>query len=93
MSFMKLEKRGSVHVLTLTNGDRENTFNTEVLAQYHQCLDRIENHLDNSALLITSDHPKTFCNGIDLAWLLTQPPRVFKVLSQRLRMCCCALQR
>lgn len=74
MSFMKLEKRGSVHVLTLTNGDRENTFNTEVLAQYHQCLDRIENHLDNSALLITSDHPKTFCNGIDLAWLLTQPP-------------------
>ncbi|MCD6061959.1 MAG: enoyl-CoA hydratase [Moraxellaceae bacterium] len=78
MSFMHLEKRGAVFVLTLTNGDQDNTFNPDVLAEYHQVLDRIEDHPDNAALLITSNHPKTFCNGIDLPWLLTQTPEGFQ---------------
>lgn len=78
MSFMKLDKKGAVYVLTLTNGDKDNTFNPDVLDAYNECLDRIENHPDNAALLITSDHPKTFCNGIDLTWLLTQDPEGFK---------------
>lgn len=78
MSFTKLEKRGAVYVLTLTNGDRDNTFNPEVLAEYHQQLDRIESYPENAALLITSEHPKTFCNGIDLPWLLTQSPEDFQ---------------
>jgi enoyl-CoA hydratase/carnithine racemase len=78
MPFMKLEKRGAVFVLNLTNGDQDNTFTNDVLIEFHQHLDRIENNLDNAALLITSDHPKTFCNGIDLTWLLTQPPENFQ---------------
>lgn len=78
MAFMKLAKKGTVYVLTLTNGEHGNTFTPEVLAEYHQCLDRIEAHPDNAALLITSDHPKTFCNGIDLTWLLMQGPEGFQ---------------
>lgn len=78
MSFMQLEKRGAVYVLTLTNGDKDNTFTPEVLAEYHQMFDRIEDHPDNAALLVTSNHPKTFCNGIDLSWLLTQSPDGFQ---------------
>lgn len=78
MAYMKLEKRGAVYVLTLTNGEHDNTFNPAVLAEYGQMLDRIEDHPDNAALLITSDHPKTFCNGIDLPWLLTQTPEGFQ---------------
>ncbi|MES2918441.1 MAG: enoyl-CoA hydratase/isomerase family protein [Pseudomonadota bacterium] len=84
MSFMKLEKKGAVYVLTLTNGDKDNTFNPDVLDAYNECLDRIENHPDNAALLITSDHPKTFCNGIDLTWLLTQGPEGFKAFVDKL---------
>lgn len=84
MSFMKLEKKGAVYVLTLTNGDKDNTFNPDVLDAYNECLDRIENHPDNAALLITSDHPKTFCNGIDLTWLLTQDPEGFKAFVDKL---------
>ncbi|MDQ8037038.1 MAG: enoyl-CoA hydratase/isomerase family protein [Pedobacter sp.] len=84
MSFMKLEKRGAVHVLTLTNGDKDNTFNPDVLADWNKHLDRIEANLDNGALLITSDHPKTFCNGIDLPWLLTQEPEGFKAFVENL---------
>lgn len=84
MSFMKLEKKGAVYVLTLTNGEKDNTFNPEVLAAWHDCLDRIEAHPDNAALLITSDHPKTFCNGIDLTWLLTQTPEGFQAFVEAL---------
>lgn len=78
MSYMQMEKRGAVYVLTLTNGDRDNTFNPEVLAEYHQHLDRVVAHPDNAALIITSSHSKTFCNGIDLPWLLTQTPEDFQ---------------
>lgn len=84
MSYMKLEKKGAVYVLTLTNGDKDNTFNPEVLDAYNECLDRIEDHPDNTALLVTSDHPKTFCNGIDLTWLLTQSPEGFQAFVEKL---------
>jgi len=75
---MQLEKQGAVYVLTLTNGDKDNTFNPDVLAEYHACLDQIEADRSNAALLICSNHPKTFCNGIDLPWLLTQDAAGFK---------------
>lgn len=84
MSFMKLEKRGEVYVLTLTNGEKDNTFNPDVLAEYHQHLDKIESNFDSAALVITSDHPKTFCNGIDLSWLLTQSPEGFQAFVEQL---------
>lgn len=84
MSFMKLEKRGAVYILTLTNGEKDNTFNPDVLAEYHQHFDKIESNYDGAALLITSDHPKTFCNGIDLTWLLTQSPDVFQDFVEKL---------
>jgi enoyl-CoA hydratase/carnithine racemase len=77
MSFMTLEKHGAVFVLTLTNGDKDNTFTPDVLVEYHQHLDHIESAPGNAALLITSHHPKTFCNGINLSWLLTQEPEGF----------------
>lgn len=78
MSTMQLTRHGAVWVLTLTNGDKDNTFNPDVLREHMEVFDRIEADKDNAALLITSDHPKTWCNGIDLAWLMTQPQEVFR---------------
>jgi len=84
MGTIKLEKQESVYILTLTNGDKDNTFNNEVLAEYMDVFDRIEADKENAALLITSPHAKTFCNGIDLAWLMTQEPEDFKSFIKRL---------
>lgn len=84
MSFMKLERRGAVYLLTLTNGDKDNTFNPDVVAEYHRHFDKIEGNADNAALVITSDHPKTFCNGIDLTWLLKQAPEGFQAFVETL---------
>lgn len=84
MAALKLEKQNSVYMLTLTNGEQDNTFNNAVLDEYNEAFDRIEADKDNAALLIQSDHAKTFCNGIDLAWLMTQPPEGFKTFIEHL---------
>lgn len=72
MKFMSLEKKDSVYVLTLRDGENDNTLTPEVLAEYLQCFDMIEQDKSDASLLICSAHPKTFCNGINLPWLQTQ---------------------
>lgn len=84
MSFMQLDKQDGVYVLTLTNGEKDNTFNPDVLAEYHARLDEIEADRDDAALVIASNHPKTFCNGIDLPWLMTQDGEGFKHFVEQL---------
>lgn len=71
MATLKLEKQESIYVLTLINGENDNTFNDDVLLEYHDAFDRIEADRENAALLIQSSHEKTFCNGIDLTWMMT----------------------
>jgi Delta3-Delta2-enoyl-CoA isomerase len=70
MSFMSLEQQGSVFVLTLTNGEAGNVLNDAVLDEFHQVFDQIAAHQGDTALVITSNDPKTFSNGIDLPWLM-----------------------
>lgn len=84
MSAIKLEKQASVYLLTLTRGDSDNTFNDAVLEEYRDAFDRIEGDKENAALLIQSEDEKTFCNGIDLAWLMTQSPEDFSAFISRL---------
>ena len=59
-------------MLNLTNGNQENALNKAVLEEYFAIFDEIESDKNNACLIIRSDHPKTFCNGLDLAWLMQQ---------------------
>ncbi|EOR06769.1 enoyl-CoA hydratase/isomerase family protein [Acinetobacter genomosp. 15BJ] len=72
MTTMTLDQQQSIYVLTLTNGDQDNVLNQDVLNEYIEIFDEIERHSHNACLVIQSDHPKTFCNGLDLAWLMQQ---------------------
>jgi enoyl-CoA hydratase/carnithine racemase len=90
MTFMQLEKQGAVYVLTQTNGDKDNTFNPDVLAEYHACLDQIEADRSNAALLICSNHPKTFCNGIDLPGCKRRMAPASRPSSTCWKTSCCA---
>lgn len=74
MSTLELAREGNVHVITLSNGERDNTFTLDALAAWRTALDQVEDSSGDGCLLIRCDHPKTFCNGIDLAWLMAQPP-------------------
>lgn len=72
MASLHLDKQQSIYVLTLINGDQENALNKDVLDEYISVFDEIENDKNNASLIIRSDHHKTFCNGLDLAWLMQQ---------------------
>lgn len=74
MSTMTLDVRDGVHVLTLTNNEKENAFTMDVIDEYHAQLDAAEAYEGNTALLITCEHEKTFSTGINLEWLMSQSP-------------------
>jgi len=77
MSTMELKQEGPVYVLTLTNGVNANTISADVVGEYHNILDDLETATDNAALILTSNDPKIWCNGVDLKWLMTRPPEYF----------------
>lgn len=81
MSTMQLTREGTVHRLTLTNGEFENRLTTDVLIEYEAALDELEAAEGNTALVVTSSDPKFFCNGINLRWLQEQPPESFPTLA------------
>lgn len=87
MSNMKLKRVGNVHVLTLTDSEGENMFTLDVVKEYLAALDEVEGYIGNTALLITCEDPKTWCNGIKLSWFSTQSAedaRAFVTLLEKL---------
>lgn len=84
MSAISLTREGNVHVITLVNGDKDNTFNLDVLAEWNRALDQVAAGSEDASLLIRCEHPKTFCNGIDLPWLMAQKPEVFTTFIREL---------
>lgn len=78
MATMNLTLEDGIHILTLTNGDNENAFTLDVLQEYLAAFDQAEQYVGNTALVITSDHPKTWSNGINLPWMMAQKGDDFK---------------
>lgn len=70
MAATELRQEGDVWVLRIANAARDNTFDDDALDDWQRSLDQVEDSAGNRALLITSDHPRTFCNGIDLEWMM-----------------------
>jgi len=75
MTYLALTREENVHVLTMTNGENDNTFTYEVISAYHARLDEIEKAAGNAALIITSSHEKTWSTGIDAPWFSEQTVR------------------
>ncbi|MBV1873996.1 MAG: enoyl-CoA hydratase/isomerase family protein [Gammaproteobacteria bacterium] len=70
MPAISLKKESSVFILTLDDIENDNTFKPDVFDEYDAVFDEIEGSKENAALLITSSSPKTWCNGINLNWLM-----------------------
>lgn len=77
MNILDVKKEGSVYVVTMTAGDNGNSFTADVLKQHEETLDEIEAGGENAALVLTANHEKLWCTGINLDWLVTQPPDYF----------------
>lgn len=72
MTTVSLRLEDNIHVLTLTNGNNGNVLNPASLAELNAAVDKIETHAGNTAVILTSDHEKHWCNGIDLTLLKEQ---------------------
>ncbi|MBL4608949.1 MAG: enoyl-CoA hydratase/isomerase family protein [Pseudomonadales bacterium] len=72
MSNLTLEQVGQVYVLGLNDLNTDNTYTNDVLNEYFAYLDEVEASRGNASLVITSSHPKTWCNGINLNWFMGQ---------------------
>lgn len=70
MSYFTLEKRESVYVLTMVNGGVGNALDDDMLDEMNAHLDTIESDpAPHLALVIASDDPKFFSNGINLDFI------------------------
>ncbi len=72
MKQISLHRQGPVWILSLSSAHPEGGLDSSDLEDLDAALDNIENSNDNAALMLCGEHPRTWCNGIDLPWLMTQ---------------------
>jgi Delta3-Delta2-enoyl-CoA isomerase len=77
MAALDLKKDGSIFVVTMCDQEGANTYTDEAIKEHHRVLDEIESSTGSGAVILTSSHPKTWTQGINLAWLVTKPPEYF----------------
>ena len=69
MPKLGLVKKGKIFVVTLNSPSTGNAINTESLSAHKEILAELEAVEDNSAVVVTSSDPKSWCVGLDLDWI------------------------
>ena len=77
MPELDLEKNGDVFVVTLDNPLTGNAINTASLFAHKEILAELETVKENSAVVVTSSDPKSWCVGLDFAWIREQSEQEF----------------
>ena len=77
MPELDLEKNGDVFVATLDNPSTGNAINTASLSAHREILAELETVKENSAVVVTSSDPKSWCVGLDLDWIREQSEHEF----------------
>ena len=72
MPKLDLKKKGDVFVVTLNSPSTGNAINTESLSAHKEILAELEAVEYNSAVVVTSSDPKSWCVGLDLDWISAQ---------------------
>ena len=75
MAVLEIERKGNVFIVTLNDQSKGNAINSEVLSAHRQILTELEAVKENSAVIITSSHPKSWCVGLDFEWIVAQSER------------------
>ena len=78
MPELDLEKKGDVFVVTLKNHSTGNAINTASLSAHREILAELEAVKDNSAVVVTSSDPKSWCVGLDFDWISKQSEQEFE---------------
>ena len=78
MALIELEKMNSVYIVTLNDSSSGNAINPESLSAHRQVLAELEMVTENSAVVVTSSDPKSWCVGLDLEWIHAQSTGQFE---------------
>ena len=77
MPELDIEKNGDVFVVTLDNPSTGNAINTASLSAHREILAELETVKENSAVVVTSSDPKSWCVGLDFDWIREQSEQEF----------------
>ena len=77
MPELDLEKNGDVFIVTLDNPSTGNAINTASLSAHREILAELETVKENSAVVVTSSDPKSWCVGLDFDWIREQSEQEF----------------
>ena len=77
MPELDLEKNGDVFVVTLDNLSTGNAINKASLSAHREILAELETVKENSAVVVTSSDPKSWCVGLDFDWIREQSEQEF----------------
>jgi len=72
MPEIDLEKIGEIFIVTLNNPSTGNAINNFSLSAHKKILAELEKITDNSAVVVTSSAPKSWCVGLDIEWINAQ---------------------
>ena len=75
---VEFEKKGNIFIVTLNDPESGNVINSEVLSVHRQVLTELEAVTENSAVVVTSSDPKSWCVGLDLEWIQGQSAEQFE---------------
>ena len=86
MSKIDIEKKNNIFFVKLNDSIKGNALNSASLADHHLVLEELEATKGNSAVVVTSVHPKSWCVGLDLEWIESQTKvefeRTFKFVEE-----------
>ena len=77
MALIEIEKKGNVFIVTLNDKTKGNAINPEALSAHREVLAEMEAVSENSAVIVTSSDPKSWCVGLDFEWLKGQSAEEF----------------
>jgi enoyl-CoA hydratase/carnithine racemase len=78
MALVELEKKNNIYVVTLNDPTSGNAINSESLSVHRQVLAELEMVTKNSAVVVTSSDPKSWCVGLDFEWIKAQSAGQFE---------------
>ena len=78
MAVIEINKKGNVFIVTLNDKAKGNAINSEVLSAHRQVLTELEKVTENSAVIVTSSDPKSWCVGLDFEWIGAQSEKQFE---------------
>ena len=78
MAEVEIEKKGPIFIVTLNNSLKGNALNKESLSAHRTVLTKLESVKENSAVIVTSIDPKSWCVGLDLKWIESQTKKEFE---------------